>query len=62
MQETQFEVPLWEFGMPDNGVFAVEELMRGMQFEWYGKVQQLALRPAELPFAIFRVQPRQSLA
>ena len=62
VQETQFEVPLWEFGMNDNGVFAVEELMRGIQFKWYGKVQQWRFVPAELPFAIFRVQPWQSPA
>jgi starch synthase (maltosyl-transferring) len=59
VQETQLEVPLWEFGMNDNGVFAVEELMRGVQFKWYGKIQQWRFVPWELPFAIFRVRPWQ---
>jgi starch synthase (maltosyl-transferring) len=62
VQETQLEVPLWEFGLNDNGVFAVEELMRGVQFKWYGKIQQWRFVPWELPFAIFRVRPWQSPA
>jgi starch synthase (maltosyl-transferring) len=62
IQDTQFEVPLWEFGLTDNGVFAVEELMRGLQFKWYGKVQQWRFVPQQLPFAIFRVRPWKSLA
>jgi starch synthase (maltosyl-transferring) len=62
VQETRFEVPLWEFGLNDYGVFAVEELMRGTHFKWYGKIQQWRFVPAELPFAIFRVRPWQSPA
>jgi starch synthase (maltosyl-transferring) len=56
-QETRFEVPLWEFGLPDHGVLQVEELMRGVRFKWYGKLQHWRFAPAELPFAIFRVTP-----
>ena len=57
VQECQFEVPLWEFGLPDDGEFAVEELMRGDQFKWHGKIQQWRFVPWEMPFAIFRVRP-----
>jgi starch synthase (maltosyl-transferring) len=60
VQETQFEVPLWEFGLPDTGALAVEELMRGGQFRWYGKLQNWRFVPHELPFAIFRIRPWQS--
>jgi starch synthase (maltosyl-transferring) len=62
IQETQFEVPLWEFGLPDHGVLQVEELMHGSHFNWYGKLQQWRFVPQELPFAIFRVQPWHSPA
>jgi len=58
-QEATFEVPLWEFGLTDNGVFEVEELMRGIRFKWYGKLQHWRFVPSELPFAIFRVRPWQ---
>jgi len=54
--------PLWEFGLPDHGVLQVEELMRGIHFNWYGKLQQWRFVPQELPFAIFRVQALQSPA
>jgi len=60
VQETQFEVPLWEFGLPDTGALAVEELMRGVQLRWYGKLQHWRFVPQELPFAIFRIRPWQS--
>jgi starch synthase (maltosyl-transferring) len=62
VQDVRFEVPLWEFGLPDHGVLAVEELMRGTSFKWYGKLQQWRFVPGDLPFAIFRVQPWQSPA
>jgi len=58
VQETQFEAPLWEFGLPDHGVLEVEELMRGSRFSWFGKMQHWRFIPQELPFAIWRVRPR----
>jgi starch synthase (maltosyl-transferring) len=57
VQETQFEVPLWEFGLPDEGSVEVEELMRGQRFTWYGKIQHWRFVPQDLPLAIFRVRP-----
>ena len=62
VQETLFEVPLWEFSLPDHGVLQVQELMRGTQFNWYGKMQHWRFVPQELPFAIFRVQPWRGTA
>lgn len=58
VQETQFEAPLWEFGLPDHGVLDVEELMRGSRFSWFGKMQHWRFIPQELPFAIWRIRPR----
>jgi starch synthase (maltosyl-transferring) len=56
-QETLFEAPLWEFGLPDQAELEVEELMRGVHFRWYGKMQHWRFVPQELPFAIFRIRP-----
>jgi starch synthase (maltosyl-transferring) len=55
VQEATIEVPLWEWGLPDGGSVAVEDLMRGHRFVWTGKLQQVRLDPAELPFAIWRI-------
>jgi starch synthase (maltosyl-transferring) len=48
-------VPLWEFGLPDDGVLEVEELMSGARFRWRGKIQHWYFNPAERPLAIWRV-------
>jgi len=56
-QQAAFEVPLWEFGLPDDGAVAVEDLMSGARFTWRGKVQQIRLDPAALPFALWRIAP-----
>ena len=58
VQEASFEVPLWEFQLPDNGAVDVEDLMRGQRFVWQGKVQHVRLDPAEMPFAIWRIAPQ----
>jgi len=57
VQEAAFEVPLWEWHLPDDGSVQVEDLMRGTSFVWRGKVQTVRLDPSELPFAIWRVAP-----
>jgi starch synthase (maltosyl-transferring) len=57
VQETRFEAPLWEFSLPDDGTLAVEELMGGQSFTWYGKIQHWRFAPQELPFAILRIRP-----
>ncbi len=56
-QEAAFEVPLWEWQLPDDGSVEVEELMSGSRFVWTGKQQHVRLDPAALPFAIWRLTP-----
>jgi starch synthase (maltosyl-transferring) len=57
VQEAMFELPLWEWGLSDDGSASVEDLMREARFIWTGKLQRVRLDPAELPFAIWRVAP-----
>ena len=56
-QEASFEVPLWEWGLPDSASIAAEDLMRGQRFAFAGKTQHMRLDPADLPFAIWRLNP-----
>ncbi len=51
------EVPLWQFGLPDDGALAVRDLVAGTDFTWSGKYQQIRLDPAVLPYAIWRLRP-----
>ncbi|MGB7370572.1 maltotransferase domain-containing protein [Erythrobacter sp.] len=53
--DCDFEVPLWEFGLPDDGSIAVEDLVNGERFEWTGKMQSIHLTPDE-PYRIWRVE------
>ena len=57
VQEAVFEIPLWEWRLPDHGSLAVEDLMRGHRFVWTGKLQRVRLDPAALPFALWRIAP-----
>jgi starch synthase (maltosyl-transferring) len=57
VQEAVFEIPLWEWRLPDHGSLAVEDLMRGHRFVWTGKLQRVRLDPAGLPFALWRIAP-----
>jgi len=59
VQECDFEVPLWEWGLSDHASVAVEDLLRGYKFIWSGKVQHLALSPQK-PYAIWRIRPHGS--
>jgi starch synthase (maltosyl-transferring) len=54
-QEATFEIPLWEWRLPDSGSLQVEDLMAGHRFVWTGKHQRVRLDPAGLPFAIWRL-------
>jgi starch synthase (maltosyl-transferring) len=56
-QEAAFELPLWEWKLPDHGSLLAEDLMRGHSFVWTGKLQRVRLDPADLPFAIWRIFP-----
>ena len=59
-QATDFEVPLWEFGLPDDAGIAVEDLAGGYRFTWYGKRQTITLAPDE-PYRIWRIAPHGAL-
>jgi starch synthase (maltosyl-transferring) len=52
-----FELPLWEWGLPDDGALVVEDLMSERDFVLAGKNQTMTLDPGGLPFAIWRVRP-----
>lgn len=51
-----FEVPLWEFGIGDDGSIGVEDLATGNRFRWQGKTQHIRLDP-ENPYRIWRIAP-----
>jgi starch synthase (maltosyl-transferring) len=55
-RETDFEVPLWEFGLPDQGAVDVEDLAGGYRFRWWGKTQHIRLDPSE-PYRIWYIAP-----
>lgn len=56
----EIEVPLWRFGLADDAVVVVEDLMRDTQWEWHGKMQRVTLDPFSQPFAIWRISPKNS--
>jgi starch synthase (maltosyl-transferring) len=51
-----FEIPLWEWGLPDHETLLVEDLVNGDCFSWTGKIQHMVLTP-ERPCAIWRIRP-----
>lgn len=54
-QDFDFEVPLWEFGLPDDGAVEVQDLIHGNSFAWYGKNHRLNLDPHARPYAVWRL-------
>jgi starch synthase (maltosyl-transferring) len=56
-QGAHFEVPLWEFGLPDEASIGAEDLVTGDVLTWHGKVQHMWLDPHERPYAIWRLNP-----
>lgn len=57
-EEADFEIPLWEWGLPDSGALLAHDLVRGGSFIWHGKRQHMWLNPAA-PYAIWRVSPAE---
>ena len=57
VQEADFEIPLWEWNLPDNGTLEVEDLLNGSRFTWTGKEQHLRLDPQVMPYALWRIAP-----
>ncbi|GAC1328551.1 MAG: alpha-1,4-glucan--maltose-1-phosphate maltosyltransferase [Beijerinckiaceae bacterium] len=56
-QECTYEVPLWEFGLPDSGSIAVVDLLEGFHFMLHGKTHRIALDPAERSVVVWRLVP-----
>ncbi|CAN5712630.1 alpha-1,4-glucan--maltose-1-phosphate maltosyltransferase [soil metagenome] len=56
-QETSFEIPLWEWKLPDSGTLQAEDLMTGRRFSLHGKRRWLRLDPGTSPFALWRLFP-----
>ena len=52
-----FEVPLWEFELPDDASIEVEDVIHGNRFTWHGKTHSLNLDPHERPYAIWKLIP-----
>jgi starch synthase (maltosyl-transferring) len=57
VQEAAVEIPLWEWGLPDDAALSATDLARGHQFVWTGKNQRIRLDPGDLPFAIWQIAP-----
>ncbi len=55
-QEAHFELPLWEFGLPDDASLHGEDLMTGHTWTWHGKTQWMRIDPGHQPFGIWRVR------
>lgn len=56
-QEAHFDLPLWEFGVPDDAPMHGEDLMTGHTWTWYGKTQWMRIEPWHMPFGIWRIRP-----
>ncbi|KAA0946058.1 alpha-1,4-glucan--maltose-1-phosphate maltosyltransferase [Pseudomonas sp. ANT_H14] len=54
-QEANFELPLWEMGLPDDAQTQGEDLMNGHRWTWHGKHQWMRLEPWHQPFGIWRI-------
>jgi len=54
-QSFSFEIPLWEFGLPDEASIEVKDVLHGNHFTWHGKTQMLELEPQTRPYAIWQL-------
>ena len=57
VQQTHFELPLWELGLNDDASTQGEDLMNGHSWLWHGKTQWMRIEPWHLPFGIWRIRP-----
>ncbi|WP_262138881.1 alpha-1,4-glucan--maltose-1-phosphate maltosyltransferase [Pseudomonas sp. Marseille-Q5117] len=55
VQGANFELPLWEMGLPDDATTHGEDLMNGHRWDWHGKYQFMRIDPAYQPFGIWRI-------
>ena len=56
-QQSEYEVPLWEFDLPDWSSIEAEDLLHGNRFTLYGKTHVIDLDPHRSPVAIWRLHP-----
>ena len=56
-QECFYEVPLWEFGLPDHASIEAEDLIQGGRFTLHGKTHRIALDPSDRPAVLWRLIP-----
>jgi starch synthase (maltosyl-transferring) len=61
-QSCDFEVPLWEFGLPDHASLIAEDLLNDSQGRFHGKMQRLDLDPRVNPCAIWRLRRTEEKA
>ncbi len=54
--DTSIELPLWEFGLPDDGALDAVDLLGGSRFTWRGKTHHLRLDPFDRPYALWRIR------
>jgi starch synthase (maltosyl-transferring) len=54
-QECHFEIPLWEFGLPDDASIEVEDLLLGLRFTLSGKTHWIKLDPQHRSAVIWRL-------
>ena len=59
-QSCSYEVPLWEFGLPDNASVEVEDLLRGNRFLLHGKIHQITLDPQDSPVVVWQLHGPQA--
>ena len=57
VHEADFEVPLWEWGLPDDATVDVTDLLTDRRVRWQGKIQRVRLDPMLSPYAIWRIAP-----
>ena len=55
-QDSDFDVPLWKWGLPDGATVQAEDLVAGARTSWTGRMQHVSLTP-DRPYAIWRVRP-----
>ncbi|MFD0986624.1 alpha-1,4-glucan--maltose-1-phosphate maltosyltransferase [Methyloligella solikamskensis] len=56
-QGASFEIPLWEFGLPDDAAIEAVDLVHDSRQTFSGKTQSVWLDPADRPYAIWRLIP-----
>ena len=55
VHEADFELPLWEWSLPDDATVGVTDLLDERRTQWSGKIQRVRLDPFVNPYAIWRV-------